>query len=292
MNYTIQNDILTVTVSSLGAELVSAVGEGGFEYIWQSPSSEWWGSHAPLLFPHCGRILNSEYVYNSIKYSMGAHGFAIRSEFALVEKTGDRLVLLLYSNERTKEIYPFDFKLTAEYKIEKDSLFVNFTVQNTGKCMLPYMLGWHPGFNLDCSNDAKISDFSVEFPGKRSVLWHPLQNGCFVSPVSKNYPLSGSGYQLDEEEIYKNDTMIFADTGCRAVLSSPKSERGVELSFSENLPYFCIWKTPDSRAKFICLEPWSDTPSDGEAPEDFATKRMSRLAPGGKEIYSYAIKFN
>ena len=115
MNYTIKSENLTVTVSSLGAELISAVGHDGFEYIWQNESGEFWGGHAPLLFPHCGRILNSEYTYGGERYEMGIHGFARKMEFELVRQEPHSLVFSLQSSEETKKIYPFDFELIAEY---------------------------------------------------------------------------------------------------------------------------------------------------------------------------------
>lgn len=291
MNYTIQNDKLTLTVSELGAELISATGEDGYEYIWQSPKKEFWGGHAPLLFPLCGRILNSEYTYGNKTYKMGSHGFARTNNFELLERDAEHLRLSLSNSESTREIYPFSFELIVDYKLENKSLFVNFTVQNTGENELPYMFGWHPAFTLDAEGGAKIGDFSIEFADKKSLVWHPLENGPFVSPIGYEYPITDSKYTLFEEEIYKNDTMIFVGTGNRARLKSDKAKHSVTISYSDNLPYFCIWKYPSSEARFICLEPWSNVPGDGLTPEDFETKKMSRLSPGAMAQYSYRVDF-
>ena len=291
MNYVIKSESLTVTVSSLGAELISAVGADGFEYIWQNPTGEFWGGHAPLLFPHCGRILNSEYTYGGERYEMGIHGFARKSEFKLINRGDSFLEFSLESSEETKKIYPFDFELKAEYKLIKNSLFANFTVQNKDKNVLPYMFGWHPGFNLDDKNGAKTEDFHIDFDGVSECLCYPLQNGGFVAPAAYTYSLPGGRYQLSEEENAREGTMIFVGTGNCAKLSSPKSEHGVAISYSENLPYFCIWKWESADAKYICLEPWSDVPGDGIAPESFDTKKMSRLPSGEGAVYSYTVDF-
>ena len=292
MNYKIQNDNLTVTVSSLGAELVSVVGKDGYEYIWQNASGEFWGGHAPLLFPHCGRILNSEYTYGGERYEMGIHGFARKMEFELVNQEADSLVFSLKPSEETKKIYPFDFELIAEYKIAENALFANFTVQNKDKKLLPYMFGWHPGFNLDDKNGAKTEDFYIDFGDVEECSCYPLQNGGFVAPDSYAYSLPNGKYQLSEEENAREGTMIFVGTGNCAKLYSQKSEHGVELSYSKNIPYFCIWKWESADAKYICLEPWSDVPGDGVTPENFDTKKMSRLQAGEKASYEYSIKFN
>lgn len=292
MNYKIQNDNLTVTVSSLGAELVSVVGKDGYEYIWQNASGEFWGGHAPLLFPHCGRILNSEYTYGGERYEMGIHGFARKMEFELVNQEADSLVFSLKPSEETKKIYPFDFELIAEYKIAENALFANFTVQNKDKKVLPFMFGWHPGFNLDDKNGAKTEDFYIDFGDVEECSCYPLQNGGFVAPDSYRYSLPNGKYQLSEEENAREGTMIFVGTGNCAKLYSQKSEHGVELSYSKNIPYFCIWKWESADAKYICLEPWSDVPGDGVTPENFDTKKMSRLQAGEKASYEYSIKFN
>ena len=292
MNYQIKSNSLSVTVSSLGAEIISVIGKDGYEYIWQNKSGEFWGGHAPLLFPHCGRLLNSKYIYGGKEYDMGSHGFARNSEFELISQTNDTLVFSLKSSEETKKIYPFDFELKAEYKIDENVVFANYTVQNNDKKLLPYMFGWHPGFNLDDKNGAKTEDFYIDFGNITECTCYPLQNGAFVSPNGYTYSLPEGKYQLSEEENKREGTMIFVGTGNLAKLYSPKSERSVTLSYSNNLPYFCIWKWESADVKYICLEPWSDVPGDGVTEENFETKKMSRLPAGESEIYQYSLLFN
>ena len=64
------------------------------------------------------------------------------------------------------------------------------------------------------------------------------------------------------------------------------------MSWSDNLPYLCVWKKNDSRARYICLEPWSDVPNTGDEAEDFDTRKMSRLAPNSSEYYEYNVVFS
>ena len=201
MNYKIQNDCLAVTISSRGAEIISAIGKDGFEYIWQNETGEFWGGHAPLLFPHCGRILNSQYIYDGQKYEMGIHGFARSSEFELIEQSDDVLVFSLKSSEETKKIYPFDFELKAQYKLVKNHLFANYTIQNNDKKVLPYMFGCHPGFNLDDKNGAKTEDFYVDFGDITECTCYPLQNGSFVSPNGYTYSLPDGNISFPKKKM-------------------------------------------------------------------------------------------
>ena len=85
--------------------------------------------------------------------------------------------------------------------------------------------------------------------------------------------------------------MIFTGTCGKALLSSPYTDKKVLMEYSENLPYFCIWKETSAEARFVCLEPWSDIPTPGEAPVAFEDRPMSRLAPEESAQYTYKVRF-
>ncbi len=291
MIHNIKSDKLTVRINDHGAELISARGADGHEYIWQANPS-FWDSHAPILFPICGQILGGYYMYNGKRYEMSGHGFACKSSFKVVTVGEDHIVLNLSANEETLQQYPFDFSLTVGFTVKGDSLYVDLTVENKDKKEMPYIIGWHPGFILESAGGSEVGDFSLKFDGVETVSWYPLQHGPFCRPFGEEYKLDNSEYILNEEEIYKNDTMIFTGTKEHARLSSAKEKHTVDLSWSDNLPYFCIWKDDKSSARFICLEPWSGTPNTGEVEENFNERKMSRLSSGKVEKYSYIAKFN
>lgn len=289
MIYELTSEKLTVKIDSYGAELVSAVGEDGYEHVWQGMEG-FWSSHAPLLFPVCGRLLNSEYVYGGVRYDMQGHGFACRSEFTATAVERNRLTLVLESSDATRAIYPFEFRLTADFTLMYSTLTMKLTVENLDEKTLPYMIGWHPAFNLEDS--VAIGDYSLRLGSGDTVEWYPLQNGCFARPYGEDYTVPMGEYRLNEEEIYSNDTMIFKGTGDTAYLYAKGARHTVNLDWSDNLPFLCIWKEDSSAAKFICLEPWSDIPADGVIPENFEERKMSRLRKGECESYTYTVKLN
>lgn len=286
MIYTLKNEHLTVEINTLGAELSSVKSSSGHEFVWQGDA---WKSHAPVLFPVCGRLLESKYKCRGKEYEMDKHGFASESEFSVDEVSDTVLTLSISANEKTLEIYPFDFTLIARYELTGNQLDLSFTVINTGKHTLPYMLGWHPAFTLP--GEREIGSFYIDFGGKRTLSWHPLQNGAFVNPFYSSYAIKGGKYYLNEDEIYSNDTMIFKDIPESVKLSGGYQRHSVTVEYSSNLPYLCIWKAPESDARFICIEPWSDIPSDGETPENFDLRPMSRLSAGDEAEYRYSVTF-
>lgn len=286
MIYTLKNEHLTVEINSFGAELTSVKSSSGHEFIWQGDA---WRDHAPVLFPICGRLLDGKYKYRGKEYKMSSHGFAKHSEFIPSDVSDSSLTLTLTASEKTLEIYPFEFTLVAKYTLTENKLDASFTVMNTGMHILPYMFGWHPGFTL--SGEREIGSFYVDFGDRKSLSWHPLQNGAFVNPFYSSYPLKSGRYYLNEEEIYSNDTMIFKDTAGAVKLAGGYQRHSVTLGYSDNLPYLCIWKAPESAARFVCLEPWSDVPADGETPENFDLRPMSRLSAGDEAEYCYSVVF-
>lgn len=286
MIYTITNGNVTAKISDFGAQLISLVGGDGYEYIWGA-DERYWSDHSPLLFPMCGRLLDGKYLYGGKEYKMNIHGFAKDSLFATVENTESSLTLELTANDETKAIYPFDFVLTAKYEVTGNTLSAKYTVKNLGDVALPYMLGWHPGFNLE--GDAEIEDFTIEFDTQSARL-HPIVHSHFVSHDSREYPFDNCKYHVNNQEIADCDTICFRECGNRATLASDKTPHAVTLKWSENIPYFCIWKNTSRDARYLCLEPWSNIPdSDGESAESFETKIMSRLDSGATEKFCYEI---
>ena len=285
MIYTLKNEKLTVLVSSKGAELISAKDTDGKEYIWQA-DAKYWGRHAPILFPVCGRLLNSEYTLGGTSYKMGSHGFARDMEFDLKDSGKDFLTFVLTQNESTAKVYPFDFTLTVKYAIDGHTLTMAIEVKNDSDKTMPYMIGWHPGFTID----GLIDNYSVKVKCGDSVKRNYMKPSLFVESEAVDYPIADGIFKLSEKEIYGEDTLIFKNIGGESILL--KGEKSVlKIKQSENLPYYAIWKAPKSEAKYICLEPWSDIPSDGVNPECFDTRKMSRLESGEAEIYVFSVDF-
>ena len=60
MEYAIENEYLIVTVTTWGAQVKSVVRKfDDVEHMWQADKSVW-GYHAPILFPHTGKVVDAE----------------------------------------------------------------------------------------------------------------------------------------------------------------------------------------------------------------------------------------
>ena len=290
MLHTISNEFLTVTVNSFGAELFSVKNSEGTEYIWQG--GDWWPDRSPVLFPTCGNVPTKKYFAGGKEYTLPIHGIAMYREFVLTEKSDTRLLFTLTSDEETLGSYPYNFEFAVEFSLDKNALTVNLIPTNTGKSVMPYMVGWHPGFIL-WGEDA-INDFRVEFAEeeKKELPWYPITPGKPIPLNPTTHALVNNCYYLNEEEIYANDTMIFSDYPKAFSLKDKSGYARISMEVSDNISFFCIWKEASDEARFICLEPWTNIfNSDGTTPS-FDERPMSRLEPGEGAVYKYRVLFN
>ena len=119
--HVLENDVLRIAVSDAGAELISVFDkEKQAERIWTADSAVW-NRHSPVLFPFVGKVKDGKYRYGGKEYTMKTqHGFARDMEFTCLEETSLAVNHRLTATEATKEIYPFDFRLTVEHSIDPE----------------------------------------------------------------------------------------------------------------------------------------------------------------------------
>lgn len=292
MLYTLKNDRYTLTVNSVGAEMISLKNNSGKELLWQSPSSRFWSKHSPLLFPVCGGLKDSKYILHGEKLEISKHGFVKDMDFSLSEISDTRLVLTVTEDENTKRAFPFEFLLTVIYELSGDELLFSAEVKNNSDRVMPFMFGAHPAFVLPYEENTETGDYRVKFNDVKTLDWHKLEEARYVCREVSKYPLSNSEYSLSEEEFKQYDTMIFFGHKNACTLYSPKNSFSVDMSWSDNLPALCIWKVPDKEARFVCIEPWSNLIEDGRVDCNFDTFDMPRLDSGNSETFSYRVKIS
>ena len=101
MLYTLQNDVLTVQVSDIGAEIHSVVRDG-CEYMWVGDPA-YWSSHAPLLFPVCGRFFEAKYTANGTTFESPCHGFIRKALLVLECVNNTSICFRVEATEETTE---------------------------------------------------------------------------------------------------------------------------------------------------------------------------------------------
>ena len=291
MIYSISNKELTVKVSSLGAELFSAVGNNsGYEFVWQG-DPKFWKDRSPTLFPICGQLYNGKYIYNGKEYKMGGHGFARKFEFALKTQTDRSLTLTLSANEATKEIYPFDFELDITYSLDGNKLTVSADIKNNGDEIMPATFGAHPGFNIPMEDGLTFEDYYFEFseecyPNQLTIL----ENAMFAGTTEALLLEDNKKLRLNRE-LFAIDGIFMNRIANAITLKSDKSSRCVKLEY-DGFPYLGIWQQYGADTPFICVEPWCGLPDyEGRSTDITKKNDMFRLAPKSAKTVAYAMIF-
>ncbi len=290
MLYTVKSNLITYKISSLGAELQSAVSVGGVEYVWQG--GDIWNGHAPVLFPLCGRLKDNRYTLGGKEYNMSCHGFFPSSVPEVVSHSEEKIVFSLCETEESLRVYPFKFKMTLTYEARDNELYISAEIENRSACEMPFMYGAHPAIRVPLDEGLSFEDYKIDF-GKAEILINPLTEGIpYVNPVSQPFLLDGGEYTLSQTDIARRDTLVFSDTSGKVRLHSPRGKRSVEITYDDAFKYLCLWKQPVPEAEFICIEPWTGIPQDGYTDEVFETRpSMIRLSPDESVRLCYKIKF-
>lgn len=308
MLHTIENDVLRVTVSDHGAELVSVFDkERNAERIWCADPSVW-NRHAPILFPFVGRVAGNKYRYDGKEYEMKTqHGFARDSEFELFingsfrDDEGLAVAHRLRMNEESKKIYPFNFELIVMHCIgcgNSRKLNVIWYVRNLDEEKpMYYSIGGHPGFSVLTEQGMKRDEMFLEFPeykkgGKKSELDYILLNKEGLAVTDKTYQLAlENGYVQIAPDFFDRDALIFENNQINEVCLCDAEKKPFVTLDCEGFPYVGIWSKPNG--DFVCLEPW-DGRTDDEGFFGGLTKKtgVAKLEHGETATYKYTITFH
>ena len=278
MEYTIENEYLKLTVTTWGAQVKSVVRKcDNVEHIWQADKAVW-GYHAPILFPHCGKVVDGKIIAKGKEFKAGQHGFARLMEHDFVEQSADTIVLELCSNEETLKQFPYEFRLVSTFTLEADTVHHTLTVENLDEAELPFGIGYHPAFTVPFDDKHEATDYELRFSEMESPICinnlpHGLMHG--------NLYYLGSNIQSIpvDERLFANDSHCMVGLKSQTLgLYEKGTGRGVVCNISE-FPYTLIWSKP-GMPRFVCIEPWHSLPSPENGTSDWNEKPAAAiLAP-------------
>ena len=259
MEYTIENEYLKLTVTTWGAQVKSVVRKcDGVEHIWQADKSVW-GYHAPILFPHAGKVVDGKIEAKGGVYESGQHGFARLMEHEFVDQTADTIVLELCSNAETYARFPYEFRLVSTFTLEGDTVHHTLTVENLDEESLPFGIGYHPANTVPFDDKHVATDYELRFSELESPICinnlpHGLMHGnlYYLGSNINTIPI--------DDRLFANDSHCMVNLKSATLgLYEKGTGRGVVCNISE-FPYTLIWAKP-GMPKFVCIEPWHSLPS-------------------------------
>ncbi|EAC5233247.1 aldose 1-epimerase family protein [Listeria monocytogenes] len=250
----LENELLLVEMKTAGAELTRiSRKDTGIEYLWNA-DSKFWGRHSPVLFPTVGRLVEDTYLVDGKPFHLGQHGFARDRDFQVMEQTENSVRFELDFDEDSLAIYPYKFKLSIIYTLEKDTVAVSYEVENRDDKRIYFSIGAHPAFNLPLTEGTVFEDYYLDFGTEENLetlcLEGPYRSGAIEKVVDEPARYLPLNYDL-----FKNDALIFEALKQKEVtIKSDKTPHFVKVSFPE-FPFVGIW-TAKAGTPFLCIEPW------------------------------------
>ena len=279
MVYTIENDHLTLSVDSLGAQMMHICSRDGREYLWQGDPA-YWSDRAPTLFPFIGRLTRDSCQYQGTVYTMGIHGFAAGQDFVCQVQEKNRLVLELVDNEQTRKQYPFAFSLEIGFQLVGSQVQISYGVKNRSRQVMPFGIGGHPGFRVPLDDGEDFTDYVVEFAGGCQPDRIGFTPQVYLSGQDEAYSLEDGKYLSLRHDLFDQDAIILKNMSREVTLRSRVSSHGVTVSYPE-MSYLGLWHWPKTDAPYLCIEPWTSLPARQDVVEDFGCKSdLIHLLPG------------
>ena len=240
MQATIQNEFLSLTVDTHGAEAVSLKNAAGEELLWQADPAVW-ERHAPILFPWTGKLKDGSFTHGGKTYKGGQHGFARDVEHTLLKAEGDTIRLELRPDEAMKaEKFPFDFLLISTFRLDGKTLHHTLTVSNPGTEELRFGIGYHPAFQVPFDDSHTVEDYEFRFDRPESPVILDASGGGLLTGKCYYQWKNQQAIQLTND-LFDNDSFCMAGLRTRT------------LGIYEK----------DTGRSIVCDVPASPTPSSG-----------------------------
>ena len=251
---TIKNDLITVTISSKGAEIQSILDRDGVERMFDG-DPKFWPNRAPILFPVAGGFRDDGYEWQGKWYPMPKHGFIRPLEWQVEDVKDSQATFLLQEKD---EGFPFEYDLRAIYTVDGNKLDVTYAVTSRDERPFCFSVGSHEAY----ATPGGIEDYEIVFDEEETLLHSELigslnsHNTVTIAENTRVLPLKYEYFQVD--------ALVFRSIRSRGVtLRTSKNSRTIRVDFPE-CPYLLLWTKPG--APYICIEPWCNAPDFIDAP--------------------------
>ena len=276
----IRSGDLTAHVNAFGAELKGLMLDG-FEYLYDGDPA-YYGRTSPTLFPIIGRFLSNTYFDGDQWYQMPLNGFAMDRNFTVAAQGEDYATFVLTDDARTREMFPYAFRLEVTYRLAQGRLWVEYCIDNPGEGLLPFGLGCHTAYRWPLTDGESPEDCYLRFEQDEEIVsFNPFgwKDAGFIQ---------GGKRPLDHG-LFRNFTRSLYDFKSGWVeFASRRHGHSVRIHRSE-FPYLAIWASPEENARVICIEPCTSIQA-GACTGMFDRSGVTVLSPGESWRRSFSIE--
>lgn len=286
MIITLKNEQFTVCLNTLGAEINDFKDKDGTAYVWNGDAAIW-KYHAPIIFPHVGRIKDGYIYIEGQKCLFPANGFSRDMEHALVSSSDTEALFELVANEETLKNFPYHFTLQTYYKLTEKGLIFKTTVKNTDSKEISFSIGSHTAFTCPRNpSEESISDYQVEFENKEALTTVKMTEGFLAidedgtAPCTELYGEAEQGIIPLTTEGFGRGHFFTQFTSSWVGLRNKKDNSLIKVN-AKDYPYLMVWQNMVGEPSFVCIEPWYGTPDPENADNLWENKAsLVYLQPG------------
>lgn len=260
MLHTIENERLSLTVNTAGAELweLRPKGRPGVDCLWDG-KEEIWPRRAPVCFPWCGKIQDNWYQWGDKRYQGGQHGFVRDMEHTLREQGEDCLAFSFHwpGNEQN---WPWAFSFETRHQLWGNRVLTTCTAVNGSSQPMPVQLGFHTGLRCPFREGGSREDYLIRFELPEAP------DGSDLFPLG--------------ERTFENDSICFENLASSWIqVEERQSGQYLRLDV-KGWPYVLLWSKLGVPG-YVCIEPWTGYKDDGH---DLAARPGALLLGPGESL--------
>ena len=266
---------------------------GPLETLWAAPdftdgTARPTRSGIPLLFPFAGRIWGAKFRFRDKLYELeegddqgnAIHGFVFNRPWRVTDQSKDRVVGAFQASvddDRLLTHWPTDFRITAEYRIARNVLSCELTVENPGDTDLPFGLGTHPYFRVPLGGP-RAADCRVSVPvGEDWELEDLLPTGRHAHTALCDQLSGGMAFgEMKLDNVFGG--LRFNDGRLTATVHDPSTGRTLAQTFDDSFTT-CVVFNPPTRES-VCIEPYTTVPDAFSLRERGTDPSLEILTPG------------
>ena len=253
-----------------------------------------------VLFPFPGRVKNGKYKFAGKNYRLSGvdikdgqaiHGFAKNSDWQIIEKHQDRVIIEfnIKKDEYQKRGFPFSLKIRLNYQLASNGFSCLTMVENFGDSPAPFGLGFHPYFTLGEEN---INSIKLKIRAKNLVEFDQnlIPTGKLISLNKENDLDFGYPKAIGEREIDNCYFDLYFNQGVATTEISSNQGRKIAIWQNRSFPYLQIYSADTIGEKHarrgLAIEPQTCTGFAFNKPE-FGLKILS---PGKKFFGEWGVR--
>ncbi|MEG1857405.1 MAG: hypothetical protein RR216_01600 [Pseudoflavonifractor sp.] len=271
----IRNEFLTLSVSSIGAELYALHTPDGPEpgFLWNGDESAW-DRRAPVCFPWCGRLENGGFEEGGHRFEGGVHGFIRDLEHRLMDSGKDFLTYRVdwSADER---IWPYSFSFTTTHRLEGSTVVTTCTATNRDKKPMPMQQGFHTALRCPMTPGKTTADYILRFEQEEHGRLVLFEGGFITGETVPVY--TGQSVVPLEPHMFDTDSICLENLRSRWIrLEEKDTGRYLQMEIG-GFRNVVLWSQPGIPG-FFCIEPWNGLPARVPTIADRPMARI--LAPG------------